>query len=217
MTLETQPEPKGQGRSWQLAAYLVLGLALVGSLPSVLRVYHVFETGVTWEQVPFALQQRALWQRNEMCASSPGEQASFQSNEGAAQTGRHAGTPRRLETFNGMKVRLQACWNGDVLVRTVRDTGRGRAVWIADDGFAIEQAGLSIAGSAVAQSLASDRSAGPVDTFDIMCQERTGNARIVRIVSIEGDCTRETINIFTGEVESVEPVACDASCQPEAE
>jgi len=220
MTLESQPERKGQGRSWQLAAYLVLGLALVGSLPSVLRVYHVFETGVTWEQVPFALHQRALWARNRMCASVPGEQVEIPAEANPADIDRPLSQPRQIAAFTEMAVRLQACWNGDTLIRTVHDDGLGRAVWISGEGFQLTQDGLgrAIAG---ATRLASP---GPLDkTFDVICQEwsdgKVADSRVTRVLALrtdaqeEADFIREDIDILSGQVVAAQRVSRGAGCK----
>lgn len=213
MSADVQPaSTKPQGRSWQLAAYIVLALAMLGSLPSLLRVYHVLTLGVTWEQVPFALQQKALWQRNAMCASMPGEQAGF--SDRAAESG--GGASRQVGTFSGMAVRLQGCWSGDVLVRTVAEDGTGRAVWVAAEGFTLEEAGLSFADRALAQSRPVAPSGDSVETFSVMCQDWDGGSidsgRVVRVVSVGDICARETINILTGKVERSEVVSCDSGC-----
>lgn len=188
---------------------------MLGSLPSLLRVYHVVSLVVTWEQVPFALQQKALWQRNEMCASMPGEQTPF-----AAPPGDSAeGASRQIRTFSGMAVRIQGCWNGDVLVRTVAGDGTGRAVWVAADGFTLEEAGLSFAGRALAQSQSSALTEDSAETFTIMCQRWDGgtidSGRVTRVVSVGDICARETIDILTGRVELTEVVPCDAGCAPD--
>ncbi|MFP4537502.1 MAG: hypothetical protein ACLFPA_04310 [Dichotomicrobium sp.] len=217
MTLEQQPASRtSQGRSWQLAAYIVLALAMLGSLPSLLRVYRVYTLGVTWEQVPFALQQKALWQRNEMCASMPGEQTPFSADAQRASEDRTLGSARQVATFSGMAVRLQGCWNGDVLVRTVIENGTGRAVWVAAEGFTLEAAGLSIADRALAQSRPVAPGDESVETFSVMCQDWDGgtidSGRVIRVVSVGDNCARETINILTGKVERSEVVPCDAGC-----
>jgi len=219
MTLENESARGKQGRSWQLAAYLVLGLAMLGSLPSLLRVYHVFVTGVTWEQVPFALHQQALWARNEMCASGPGEEADFPRVSERSTVDASLGAPREITAFTGLKVRLQACWNGDVLVRTVLNDGKGRAIWVAAEGFTLEEAGLSLSGQALAQTISAPAAAAGGTPFDILCQAWKNNSmnsgRVTRVVSVGGACTRETINILTGQVMIAETVPCDASCQPD--
>jgi hypothetical protein len=213
-------------------AFIVLALAIAGSLPTLWRGYNVLTTGVNWEQVPFALQQRALWARNTMCATTPGERIMHVAGDNgpsspaydAAVGDRSAGQPRRVKTFTGMEVRVQACWNGDVLVRTVpaRDKGLGRAVWIAAEGFALQEAAW-LGSRAFAQSGEPDASSPAGDRFDVICQAWGGGAinsgRVIRVIAIkkpEGSVrTRETINILTGEVVSVETVSPDAGCTPE--
>jgi hypothetical protein len=205
-------------RRWQLAAFIVLALAMAGSLPTLLRAYYVFTTGVTWEQVPFALHQRALWERNRMCATGPGEQVAFPAEAKPADVDRPLGKPRRVVAFTGMALRLQACWNGDVLVRTVQDDGLGRAVWVAAEGFELEEAAW-LGGAALAQADGASPLAAPDKTFDVICQEWDGGSinsgRVIRVISVEGVRTREAINVLTGEVVSAEPVSPDAGCTPE--
>lgn len=220
MSAEVQPaSTQSHGRLWQILAYVVLALAMLGSLPSLLRIYNVVGLGVTWEQVPFALQQKALWQRNEMCASMPGEQMPFPGGAERASDDRALGSARQVATFTGMAVRLQGCWNGDVLVRTVAGDGTGRAVWVAAEGFTLDEAGLSFAGRALAQSQFSALSGESVETFSVMCQRwdsgTIDSGRVVRVVSVGDICARETINILTGKVELTEAVPCDAGCMPD--
>ncbi len=215
-----QPGAKQQqgGRSWQVVAFIVLALAMAGSLPTLLRAYHVFTTGVTWEQTPFALHQRALWERNRMCATGPGEQVAFPAEADPADLDRPLGQPRRVVAFTGMALRLQACWNGDVLVRTVQDDGLGRAVWVAAEGFELEEAAWP-GGAALARADGASALAEPDKTFDVICQEWDGGSinsgRVIRVISVEGARTREAINILTGEVVSAERVSPDAGCAPE--
>ncbi len=225
------PQASQGGRSWQFLAFIVLALAIAGSLPTLWRGYNVLMTGVNWEQVPFALQQRALWARNTMCATTPGERIMHGSggdsqgltDSDSPPNDRPAGQPGRVRTFTGMEVRVQACWNGDVLVRTVpdRDKGLGRAVWIAAEGFALEEAAW-LSNRAFAQSGGPDAGYTAGNTFDVICQDWAGGAissgRVIRVIDIrkpEGSVrTRETINILTGEVVSVEQVSSDAGCAP---
>ena len=212
------PQPRQSGRGWQFLAFIVLALTMAGSLPTLLRMYHVIATGVTWEKVPFALHQQALWARNRMCAAGPGEQVEFPADANPGDVDRPLGQPRRIVAFNGMALRVQACWNGDVLVRTVRGDGLGRAVWVAAEGFALQEAAW-LGGSAPAQSDGATSPAAPDKSFDVICQEweRGGNSsgRVIRVISVEGVRTRETINILTGQVTSAETVPRDAGCQPE--
>lgn len=206
------------GRSWQFVAFIVLALAMAGSLPTALRVYHVLAMGVTWEQVPFALNQRTLWTRNRMCAASPGEQVDFPAGANPADVDRPLGQPRRVVAFTGMTLRVQACWNGDVLVRTVRDDGLGRAVWVAAEGFALQEAAW-LGGAARAQADGASALAATDKTFDVICQEWEGGSissgRVIRVISVEGARTRETINILTGEVVDAQTVPRDAGCKPD--
>jgi len=212
-------EQKRGGRSWQFLAFIVLALAMAGSLPTLLRVYHVIETGVTWEKVPFALHQRALWARNRMCAAGPGEQVAFPAEADPANMDRPLGQPRRVVAFTGMALRVQACWNGDVLVRTVQDDGLGRAVWVAAEGFQLREAGLPIAGKAFAQASGSARPLAPDTTFDVACQEwdggSIGSGRVIRVIAVEGRHTRETIDILSGQVVAAQRVSRDAGCKPD--
>ncbi len=209
-------QPQG-GRSWQLLAFIVLALAMAGSLPSLLRIYHVFTKGLTWELVPFALHQRDLWARNRMCARAPGEEVAFPAEANPANMDRPLGQPRQIAAFTGMTVRLQACWNGDVLVRTVQDDGLGRAVWVAAEGFELQASAL-IGGTAFAQADGASQPAAPDKTFDVICQEWANgtidSGRAIRVIAIDGARVRETINILTGQVISAESVPRDAGCTP---
>ncbi|RIA55565.1 hypothetical protein [Dichotomicrobium thermohalophilum] len=210
-------QPQG-GRSWQLLAFIVLALAMAGSLPTLLRIYQVIETGVTWEQVPFALHQRALWERNRMCAAGPGEQVAFPAEATPADLDQPLGQPRRVAAFTGMALRLQACWNGDVLVRTVQADGLGRAVWIAAEGFELQDTAW-LTEQALAQADIASQPAAPDQTFDVICQEWDGGSidsgRVIRVIAVEGARTREIINILTGEVVSADTVSPDVGCKPD--
>ncbi len=213
-----QRPPSGLG--WKLGTYAIF-IALFGlSLPSLWRAYQVVTLGVAWSEVPFARQQQALWARNEMCASVAGDQARFPPAATPADTDRALREPRQIVAFTGMTVRLQACWNGDVLVRTVLRDRKGRAVWLPAEGFVLEEAGLGLAGAAMAQTRRPSE-AGPnnATTFEVQCQAwpsgTTGSGRVVRVINVDNSCTRETINPPSGAVELAESVPCDAGCEPD--
>ncbi len=209
---DNRPPSAPSGGRWKLAAFLILALTILGSIPTVVHVYHLLTLGVNWGEVPFARHQQALWQRNWMCASGPGEDAGLWDHAESAPTA------RRIETFTGLRLRVQACPNGDVLARTVTADGTGRAVWIASAGFAVEEASLPGVMSALAQEARS--SAGDAD-FSVMCQQwAEGGAesgQVARVISLPGGCVREVIDIFTGKVVSAEASPCNADCAPAAE
>lgn len=184
---------------------------------------------VAWEQVPFAMHQRALWSRNQMCALAPGEQTDLPPATATANMDRPRLEPQQIAAFTGMKIRLQACWNGDVLVRTVQDDRLGRAIWIAAEGFPLEEAaGLSRPAYARGDGASSPAAHG--STFDVICQNWADGSiesgRVIRIISVkspdpdrrdgplqEDARIRETINIFTGEVLSADTVRPDGRCE----
>jgi hypothetical protein len=208
--------PAQSGGSWKIAAFLILALTILGSVPTVAHIYHLVTLGVSWSEVPFARQQRALWQRNWMCASGPGEDARLLDGPEVASA------TRRIETFTGLRLRVQACPNGDVLARTVNADGAGRAVWIAADGFEVDEASRLGAMSALAQDVRNGPEArkGYAD-FSVMCQtwgaDGMDGGRVVRIISLPEACIREEIDILRGKVVSAETVPCSAECAPASE
>jgi len=213
---ETPSEAPEQsnGIKWTIAAFLFALLLLIGSIPSGYRLWKMWQLGVGWDEVPFAIHQRALWERNEMCMSAPLETTRSSPD---AKTEISVRGVRELETVLGVEVRVQACPNGDVLVQTLDREGKGRAVWVAKDGFVLEEALLSISGEAFADSSAF--TPAPTNTLSVMCIQWRGgtidSGRAIRIVA-DGDlCTRETINIYSTEVERAERVSCDADCIPD--
>lgn len=216
MTLptDTKPAPAQSGGSWKIATFLILAVTILGSIPTVIHVFYLVTLGVNWGEVPFARQQRTLWDRNWMCASGPGAEARL-----SAQTD-GATAARQIETLTGLRLRVQACANGDVLARTVTADGAGRAIWIASEGFETEDAALAGGMRALAQEAqgASGRQSANDSAFAVMCQAwgRGGadSGRVVRIVSLPDGCTREEIDIFTGKVVRVETVPCSAECAP---
>ena len=216
---DNAPRPPS-GLGWKLGTYAIF-ITLFGlSLPSLWRAYQVVTLGVSWSEVSFARQQQALWARNEMCASIAGDQTTFPPDAMPANADRPLGEPRQIVAFTGLTVRLQACWNGDVLVRTVLNDRRGRAMWIPAEGFVLEEAGLGLAGAAMAQSR-SPSEAGRLNatTFEVQCQAwpsgAAGTGEVVRVINVGGSCIRETIDPLSGAVDLAEPVPCDAVCQPD--
>lgn len=209
---DTGPPPAPSGGRWKLAAFLILALTILGSIPTVVHVYHLVTLGVNWSEVPFARHQQALWQRNWMCASGPGEDTALSDQAESAPSA------RRIETFTGLRLRVQACPNGDVLARTVRADGTGRAIWIASEGFEVEEASLTGIMTAIAQENLTSPGGGTRDAdFSIMCQawkDGTESGLVVRVVSLPAGCVREEINIFTGKVVSTGSVPCNAGCAP---
>jgi len=216
---DNAPRPPS-GLGWKLGTYAIFVALFVASLPSLWRSYQVVTLGVTWSEVPFARQQQALWARNEMCASVAGDQTTFPPDATPANTDRPLGEPRQIVAFTGLTVRLQACWNGDVLVRTVLSDRKGRAVWIPAEGFVLDEAGLGLAGAAMAQTQRpSEAGSANATTFEVQCQAwpsgTSGTGDVVRVINVDNACIRETINPLSGAVELAEPVPCDAGCQPD--
>lgn len=213
---DTKPPPAQSGRVWKIAAFFILAVSIGFSLPTLVHSYHWVTLGVSWGEVPFARSQQRLWQRNWMCASGPGEDARLSAQpDGTAAA-------RRIETFTGLRLRVQACPNADVLARTVTAAGTGRAVWIAAEGFGGEEASISGVMRALAQEARRSPGASEGDaSFSIMCQAwgagGSDSARVVRVISLPGGCIREDIDILTGKVVSAESVPCSAECAPTAE
>jgi len=207
---DAKPQPAQSRGSWKIALFLILAVAILGAVPTGIHVYHLVTLGVNWGEVPFARHQKMLWARNWMCATGPGE------------TARLPVEGQQIDTFMGVLLRVQACPNSDVLVRTVTADRTGRAVWIAAEGFALEDASLTGGMRALAQeahTAATDKAGG--SNFSIMCQQwKEGGAdsgRVVRVVSLPEGCIREVIDILRGNIVSVETVPCSAECVPASE
>ncbi len=208
--------PAQSGGSWKIAAFAILALTILGSVPTVAHIYHLVTLGVSWSEVPFARQQQTLWQRNWMCASGPGEDARLLDSAEVAPAA------RRIETFTGLRLRVQACPNGDVLARTVKVDGTGRVAWIAADGFEMDEASRLGVMSALAQDSGSSPTARKgYAEFSVMCQAwgagGSDSGRVVRIISLPDACIREEIDILRGKVVSAETVPCSAECAPDSQ
>ncbi len=216
---------------WKWSAYILLvgaALVIILSRPTPERIQfwiesydYIFSKNLNWREIPFAMHQQELWKRNEMCARGPGEEAVFPPDAEIENVDEPLNQPRRFAAFTGMAVRIQACWNGDVLLRTVYNDGGGRAVWIAGEGFQLTRDGL---GRAIAGAIRRAPPGSPDKTFNVICQEwrdgKVADSRVTRVLAVrtdaqeEADFIREDINILTGQVERVETVTRDEGCRP---
>lgn len=200
MTIRDQHGPQGESKrmatGWKLGATFMFVLAVVGAVPTVMELYKAYVLGIDWSQVPFAVQQRRLWEKNYMCASQPGYE---------------------VPTDQPVSVRVVPCPSGDVLVTVYPSGAEGRAIWVPAEGF--KSAGGFFSGIAHAQDRAPGGSETTVGTFAIQCQEWSSEekTKIVRIVKQGERCFREEINVLTGKIGPRVEVACTSKCTGQSE
>lgn len=195
----TDPRGKATGSSgnntgWKLGAVFMFVLAVLGAIPTIRDLYSAWVLDVDWSEVPFAVQQRRLWEKNYMCATQPGQEVANEQK---------------------LQVRVLTCPSGDVLVTVYQPGKSGRALWVPAEGF--KSAALAIPGMGVAH--AQERTPGKIvvaqGDFSIMCQEwvdKQSKRKIVRIIKLDGKCFREEINVLTGEIGPRVEVPCNTKC-----
>ena len=182
-----------------LGAVAAFGVTTIGSIPTALDFFNAMKLGVGWDQVSYAREQQRLWENNFACASQPGQE---------------------VKTSDNLRVRVQACSNGNVLISVFQPNGQGRSEWVPIDRFTHGAkrslfSAVQLIGTAHADE---SRPQAPVlfaqNSVTVMCLAKDDASRtIIRVVNEAGQCFRETVSIRSGEVESREAVSCDTKCE----
>ncbi len=194
MGQQQQQSQSSGGRVWRVSAIFTMVLAIVGAIPTAIDLYRAWVLGISWGEVPFAVQQRELWEKNLMCATKPGQE---------------------IQTEQQIVVRIQACESGDVLVTAFPPGVDGRSVWMPAEGFQ-STATMSLFSAALAQGAPQTGPTSQTRAFSVQCQEwaegGVDSGLLIRVVTEGNVCYKEQVNIFTGAIKLREEVACDASC-----
>jgi hypothetical protein len=195
MQQQQQQSQSSGGRVWRISAIVTMILAIVGAVPTAIDLYQAWVLGIKWGQVPFAVQQRELWEKNLMCATKPGQE---------------------IQTEQQIVVRIQACESGDVLVTAFPPGVDGRSVWMPAEGFQASASAFGLFGAALAQDAPQTGQSTQIRAFSVQCQEWAeggpSSGLLIRIVTEGNVCFKEQVNIFTGAITLREEAACNAAC-----
>ncbi|GAB4225193.1 MAG: hypothetical protein Kow0032_00440 [Methyloligellaceae bacterium] len=176
--------------------------ALLGAIPTAIDLYKAFDYDVGYSDVKHAEEQRALWIKNFACAQN----LSYQ----------------QVKTADGLTVQVGACTNGDVLIEVIQPDQRRILEWISLERIKTAAAASALpliatahAGPVVQQAGDSSRAAPfrlAQAQVSVKCQTLASPSKIIRIVSENGKCFREEIEVLKGRVSSRKEVPCSTSC-----
>lgn len=180
-----------------LIKFGVLAVSVAAAIPTARNLYFSWTQGVPFNQVEHRLNQAALLEKNFDCKIDY----------------------RAINSTASSRVEVGSCQKtGDISIRVVS----GKQInyeWIAFDQLpkpAHNLAGLFnlFVSQAMADEAGSARADGSfqvADDLTVLCQKKVGD-NVVRIVQSGNQCTRETMSIFRGAVESSTPVPCSSAC-----
>lgn len=163
--------------------YPGLAVALLGSLPTVSRIYQSYAYGVSFGEVDAAAAQNELWMKNAGCLG--GQKV------------------EREQQVYHYSVSVLLCPSGDILV-LIKGQSKEIARWISPQHL-IEaaSAGPGDANAAVPVEIA--------QAYVILCQTQRDGFRVLR-VNIGGRCFDDYFSPFTGQLIKRVAVSCSSRC-----
>ena len=182
---------KKSGLSWWqwILMYPGLATALLGSFPTLQRIYQSYAYGVSFDEVDAAAAQNQLWTKNADCLG-----------------GKKIEQIRRLYDFS---VSVALCPSGDVLV-LIKGESREMARWVSPRQLIEKKTALV----SLREAQAADEPVRLAQTQRvILCQARLPNGLLLfRVHYGGGRCIDEYINPFTGEIVKRIPAPCNSRC-----
>lgn len=188
-------------RTFFAARVIAIVAAVGGAIPTAMSLYHGWQHGIPFAEVPHRLGQADLWSKNFDCKIDY----------------------KALSAEGGTRVDVGACRkSGDISIKVSTAEGRSTYEWIAFDQLqkATKTAGLMglIVGTANAQErsplMRGEGQTQSAQSMQVVCQSMTGKGQISRIVNEGGKCFRETVSAFKGSVDKREEVPCNTQCPP---
>ncbi|PSB17794.1 hypothetical protein C7B61_12880 [filamentous cyanobacterium CCP1] len=170
--------------------YPTLGVAILGSVPTWLKIPSAIENGIPLNQVEAARQRDSLFSANyATCLDS-------EDYDYTAQNG-------------DMTVSTKLCPSGDVLIRFSKPDAKSVYQFVSSE--SVQRSAFSeFLIPAVAAATVSNKQ--PI-AQSVICQKLEDGRLIRRIQEADGRCYEQIINTFTGEVISRTEVSCDADCE----
>ena len=200
------PEPTGFFGSIKkkLLLYPTMFTAILGAIPTGVDMYkaNAWGLGMTnFRNVAQAEEQRELWKKNFFCSS----QAKVNT----------------IATNNGVNINVLACPSGDVLTTVLKSDKVAISKWITVS--EIQKASLasvfmSVAHAAPAQMMAGKPASGGLRfvqaTSEVKCQSwAVPGQEVDRVISKEGKCFMERVNVLTGKTLETKEVPCETQCK----
>ena len=188
-------------RTFFAARVIAIVAAVGGAIPTAMSLYHGWQHGIPFAQVPHRLNQADLWSKNFDCKIDY----------------------KALSADGGTRVDVGACRkSGDISIKVSTAEGRSTYEWIAFDQLqkATKTVGLMdlIIGTANAQErsplMRGEGVGTQVQSMQVVCQSLVSKGQISRIVNEGGKCFRETLSPFKGSVDKREEVPCNTQCPP---
>jgi hypothetical protein len=188
-------------RTFFAARVIAIAAAVGGAIPTAMSLYHGWQHGIPFADVPHRLNQADLWSKNFDCKIDY----------------------KALSADGGTKVDVGACRkSGDISIKVSTTDGRSTYEWIAFDQLqkATKTAGLMdlIIGTANAQErsplMRGEGTQQSQNSMQVVCQSMVAKGQISRIVNEGGKCFRETVSAFKGSVDKREEVPCNTQCAP---
>ncbi len=201
---ESEPSGFFANLKKKLLLYPTMFTAILGAIPTAVDMYkaNAWGLGLTnFRNVAQAEKQRELWKKNFFCSS----QAKVNT----------------IKTDQGVTINVLACPSGDVLTTVLKSDKVAISKWITLD--EIQQASLasvftSVANAAPVESMTPNSSTGGLRfveaVAEVKCQAWSiPGQEINRVISKEGKCFAEKVNVLTGKTLESKEVPCDTQCK----
>ena len=191
-SIESGASPK---KWWQwFFMYPAVGVALLGSLPTIYELYNSWKIDVPYGESQLAAEQNVLWQTNFDCSKEK-----FKS----------------VKNVNNIEVGAIVCATGDVLLKVASPNASPMFRWVGLKSLSNISLLEMMVSSAHAENfvvgeniqLASNHV--PV----LICQRWLKPGTLLRRVSVSNEgCFDEVLNTFTGAILSRVKVPCNPQC-----
>jgi hypothetical protein len=203
--IESNIEPasgvqQGIGTWWQwLLVYPGLVLGLLGSIPTLINVYHSLKNGVPISKAQDSVEQTELWQNNFACVDG----AQF----------------NPITNPDNVRIGAVVCHSGDVLLQAQRPSWRNASYrWVHWSDIAPpqgEQASIGALLGHLADAAGADRYLRvqvQQVPMRVICQRWVGNGLLLQLIWSSQGCFDQLVNTYTGLVVSRSPAYCSNQC-----
>ena len=177
---------------WQwVLMYPTLGIALFGSVPTLVQFFDSWTIGVPFGSTAAAKQQNELWKANFDCTRTvKGETVTTKINT---------------------QVSVTVCPSGDVLVSLQPADSPQILRWIGIKSL-VERSARFGPGLLLGEAVAAEDKILIAQADTVLCQRLVDGRLLRRVRDANGNCFEEIINTYTGALEKRAPASCSDKC-----
>ncbi|GMR21369.1 MAG: hypothetical protein BMS9Abin36_1969 [Gammaproteobacteria bacterium] len=186
--------PKKKETNWlqMVLMYPALIIALIGAVPKYTDWVQSIVTGKSETQIKLEESQAALWVRNMECDIDDAID---------------------VKTSTNTMVSVALCPTGDMFVRyKPADVARPFVRWVTANYIVDSEPTRAMFG--IRDVYAAEDPLRPIVLADTRVCQALVNGKVIRVIrKDDGSCVKEVIDAGSGNIDSIEVVACSARCE----